>query len=69
MSPRDVPVTSAGSVVAAQIGHTPAPKATRFEPLWSIRGDRQDSFIEEYANDVTDPDDPTLQVNTYVLLK
>jgi len=31
--------------------------------------DAQDSFIEEYANDVKDPDDPTLQVNIYVLLK
>jgi effector-binding domain-containing protein len=31
--------------------------------------DAQDSFVEEYANDVTDPDDPTLQVNIYVLLK
>jgi effector-binding domain-containing protein len=31
--------------------------------------DAQDSFIEEYANDVRDPDDPTLQVNIYVLLK
>jgi effector-binding domain-containing protein len=29
----------------------------------------QDSFIEEYLNDVKDPDDPTLQVNIYVLLK
>jgi|SRR5579872_3292091 len=29
----------------------------------------QDSFIEEYANDVKDPDDPNLQVNIYVLLK
>jgi effector-binding domain-containing protein len=29
----------------------------------------QDTFIEEYANDVKDPDDPTLQVNIYVLLK
>ena len=31
--------------------------------------DAQDSFVEEYANDVKDPDDPTLQVNVYVLLK
>jgi effector-binding domain-containing protein len=31
--------------------------------------DAQDTFIEEYANDVKDPDDPTLQVNIYVLLK
>jgi len=31
--------------------------------------DAQDSFIEEYANDVKDGDDPTLQVNIYVLLK
>ena len=31
--------------------------------------DAQDSFIEEYANDVKDPDDPRLQVNIYVLLK
>jgi effector-binding domain-containing protein len=31
--------------------------------------DAQDTFIEEYANDVRDPDDPTLQVNIYVLLK
>ena len=31
--------------------------------------DAQDSFVEEYANDVKDPDDPTLQVNIYVLLK
>ena len=31
--------------------------------------DAQDSFIEEYANDVKDPDNPTLQVNIYVLLK
>ena len=31
--------------------------------------DAQDSFIEEYANDVKDPDDPTLQVNIYVLEK
>ena len=31
--------------------------------------DAQDSFIEEYGNDVKDPDDPTLQVNIYVLLK
>jgi effector-binding domain-containing protein len=29
----------------------------------------QDTFVEEYANDVKDPDDPTLQVNIYVLLK
>jgi effector-binding domain-containing protein len=31
--------------------------------------DAQDTFIEEYANDVKDPDDPTLQVNIYVMLK
>ena len=31
--------------------------------------DAQDSFIEEYANDVKDPDDPNLHVNIYVLLK
>jgi effector-binding domain-containing protein len=31
--------------------------------------DAQDTFIEEYANDVRDPDDPALQVNIYVLLK
>jgi effector-binding domain-containing protein len=31
--------------------------------------DAQDSFVEEYANDVKDPDDPTLQVNIYVLLR
>ena len=31
--------------------------------------DAQDAFVEEYANDVKDPDDPTLQVNIYVLLK
>ena len=31
--------------------------------------DAQDSFVEEYANDVKDADDPTLQVNIYVLLK
>ena len=31
--------------------------------------DAQDSFVEEYANDVKDGDDPTLQVNIYVLLK
>jgi effector-binding domain-containing protein len=31
--------------------------------------DAQDTFIEEYANDVKDQDDPTLQVNIYVLLK
>ncbi len=31
--------------------------------------DAQDSFVEEYANDVKDPADPTLQVNIYVLLK
>ncbi len=31
--------------------------------------DAQDTFIEEYANDVKDPDDPTLQVNIFVLLK
>jgi effector-binding domain-containing protein len=31
--------------------------------------DAQDTFIEEYTNDVKDSDDPTLQVNIYVLLK
>ncbi len=31
--------------------------------------DAQDSFVEEYAKDVKDPADPTLQVNIYVLLK
>ena len=31
--------------------------------------DAQDSFVEEYVNDVKDPDDPTLQVSIYVLLK
>jgi effector-binding domain-containing protein len=31
--------------------------------------DAQDTFVEEYANDVKDPDDPMLQVNIYVLLK
>jgi effector-binding domain-containing protein len=31
--------------------------------------DAQDSFVEEYANDVKDGDDPTLQVYIYVLLK
>ncbi len=31
--------------------------------------DAQDSFIEEYMNDVKDADDPTLQVNIYVMLK
>ena len=31
--------------------------------------DAQDSFIEEYVNDVKDPDDPALEVNIYVLLK
>ena len=31
--------------------------------------DAQDSFIEEYANDVKEADDPALQVNIYVLLK
>src|SRR5271156_942682 len=31
--------------------------------------DAQDTFVEEYGNDVKDPDDPTLQVNIYVLLK
>ncbi len=31
--------------------------------------DAQDSFVEEYANDVKNADDPTLQVNIYVLLK
>ena len=29
----------------------------------------QDSFIEEYLNDVKDPDDPSLRVNIYVLMK
>jgi len=29
----------------------------------------QDTFVEEYANDVKDADDPNLQVNIYVLLK
>ncbi len=31
--------------------------------------DAQDSFVEEYVNDVKDPDDPALEVNIYVLLK
>jgi effector-binding domain-containing protein len=31
--------------------------------------DAQDSFIEEYVNDVKDADDPALEVNIYVLLK
>ena len=31
--------------------------------------DAQDSFIEEYANDVKDADDPNLEVDIYVLLK
>jgi effector-binding domain-containing protein len=31
--------------------------------------DAQDSFIEEYMNDVKDADDPALEVNIYVLLK
>jgi effector-binding domain-containing protein len=31
--------------------------------------DAQDSFIEEYVNDVKDADDPTLEVNIYVLMK
>ena len=31
--------------------------------------DAQDSSIEEYVNDVKDADDPTLEVNIYVLLK
>jgi effector-binding domain-containing protein len=31
--------------------------------------DAQDTFIEEYANDVKDADDPTLQVNIFVMLK
>jgi effector-binding domain-containing protein len=31
--------------------------------------DAQDSFVEEYVNDVKDADDSTLQVNIYVLLK
>jgi effector-binding domain-containing protein len=29
----------------------------------------QDTFVEEYTNDIKDSDDPTLQVNIYVLLK
>ena len=33
------------------------------------RIDAQDSFVEEYANDVKDADDPNFQVNIYVLLK
>jgi len=31
--------------------------------------DAKDDFIEEYANDVKDADDPTLQVNIFVLVK
>jgi effector-binding domain-containing protein len=31
--------------------------------------DAQDSFIEEYANDIKDVDDPNLEVDIYVLLK
>ena len=31
--------------------------------------DAQDSFIEEYVNDVKDADDPALEVNIFVLLK
>ena len=31
--------------------------------------DAQDSFIEEYENDVKDADDPNLEVDIYVLLK
>jgi effector-binding domain-containing protein len=31
--------------------------------------DAQDSFIEEYENDIKDADDPNLQVNIYVMLK
>lgn len=31
--------------------------------------DAQDSFVEEYANDVKDAEDPNLEVNIYVLLK
>jgi|SRR5271165_281931 len=31
--------------------------------------DAKDDFIEEYVNDVKDVDDPTLQVNIFVLLK
>jgi effector-binding domain-containing protein len=31
--------------------------------------DAQDTFVEEYVNDVKDSDDPTLHVNIYVLLK
>ena len=31
--------------------------------------DAQDSFVEEYLNDVKDADDPSLEVNIYVLLK
>jgi effector-binding domain-containing protein len=31
--------------------------------------DAQDSFVEQYENDVKDGDDPNLQVNIYVLLK
>lgn len=31
--------------------------------------DAQDTFIEQYLNDVTNPDDPNLQVDIFVLLK
>ncbi|WP_170153451.1 GyrI-like domain-containing protein [Roseiarcus fermentans] len=31
--------------------------------------DAQDSFVEEYVNDVKDADDPNLEVDIYVLLK
>ncbi len=31
--------------------------------------DAQDSFVEEYANDIKDADDPNLEVDIYVLLK
>ena len=31
--------------------------------------DAQDSFVEEYVNDVKDADDPALEVNIYVLMK
>ncbi len=31
--------------------------------------DAQDSFVEEYANDVKDADDPNLEVDIYVLMK
>ena len=43
---------------------------TRLRLIWTRRAStHRVSFIEEYANDVKDPDDPTLQVNIYVLLK